>query len=446
MGVRYGGTRVGKGIALENWRMKFVLLPLGSAGDVHPLVWVAKVLAGRGHEVCMVAQAMVAEIPRRAGLRTIEVGTREEQEKVVKNPDLWHPKKGFQILAERFPHWAREMLPAIKAEIDAGPGETVLIAGGIALAGRMASEAWGVPCVTVHLQPSAFLSVEASPVMAAGLEWLPKMPRWVRRILFGMIHREVDRALARRVNEVRKELGLREAVRGIFREYWMSPDGVLALFPEWFAAKQKDWPEQAVTTRFPLYDEAGERGVDAELEEFFVECGAEKPVLFTPGSANLHAEEFFAVAAGACERMGRRGLLVTQYPEQVKRVPRGCRMFEYVPFSATFSRCAAVVHHGGVGTCAQGLAAGVPQLLMAMAHDQPDNGGRLRRMGVGDYVYPKKFTAERVAEKVEGLVRSSAVAAACAKYKKMMGEQMGREEFGKLVEGLGERGLRRRGS
>src|SRR5438445_634188 len=63
--------------------------------------------------------------------------------------------------------------------------------------------------------------------------------------------------------------------------------------------------------------------------------------------------------------------------------------FEYVRFVRVFGRAAAVVHHGGIGTTSQCFRAGVPQLIMPMAHDQPDNAARVKRMGVGDYLYPK---------------------------------------------------------
>jgi UDP:flavonoid glycosyltransferase YjiC (YdhE family) len=54
---------------------------------------------------------------------------------------------------------------------------------------------------------------------------------------------------------------------------------------------------------------------------------------------------------------------------------------------------AALVHHGGIGTTAQALAAGVPQLVVAMAHDQPDNGIRVRRLGVGDCLPALRYSA-----------------------------------------------------
>jgi UDP:flavonoid glycosyltransferase YjiC (YdhE family) len=86
---------------------------------------------------------------------------------------------------------------------------------------------------------------------------------------------------------------------------------------------------------------------------------------------------------------------------------------DYVPFSQVLPRAAAIVHHGGVGTTSQGLRAGIPQLLMPMAHDQPDNAARLVRLGVGDWLAPAKFSGQAVAARLQALLESAAVRASC---------------------------------
>ena len=80
---------------------------------------------------------------------------------------------------------------------------------------------------------------------------------------------------------------------------------------------------------------------------------------------------------------GRRGLLLSRHREHIPRtLPSDVRHVEYAPFSELLPRCAALVHHGGIGTSAQALAAGVPQLIMPMGHDQPDNSRACsRRIG-----------------------------------------------------------------
>ena len=78
---------------------------------------------------------------------------------------------------------------------------------------------------------------------------------------------------------------------------------------------------------------------------------------------------------------------MTRYPEQLPNdLGDSARHEVYVPSHRSFPNCAAVVHHGGIGTCAQALAAGVPQLTMPLAFDQPDNATRLRRLGVARWV------------------------------------------------------------
>jgi rhamnosyltransferase subunit B len=76
-------------------------------------------------------------------------------------------------------------------------------------------------------------------------------------------------------------------------------------------------------------------------------------------------------------------------------------------------RMAALVHHGGIGSCAQGLAAGVPHLIRPMAFDQFDNSRRLARLGVSEEISVKKFRGPAIAPALERLLNSPDVAAKC---------------------------------
>jgi UDP:flavonoid glycosyltransferase YjiC (YdhE family) len=123
---------------------------------------------------------------------------------------------------------------------------------------------------------------------------------------------------------------------------------------------------------------------------------------------------YFAAVAAALARLGRRGLLLTPFREQLPAtLPPGVAHFDYVPFSQVLPRAAAFVHHGGIGSCAQGLAAGVPQVVMPMAHDQPDNADRLRRLGVSRTLPPKHFRGPELAAVLDELGRDERTAKAC---------------------------------
>ena len=113
--------------------------------------------------------------------------------------------------------------------------------------------------------------------------------------------------------------------------------------------------------------------------------------------------------------MGARAIFATGHHDQLPaQLPATVLALDYAPFSRLLPRVAVVVHHGGIGTLAQALAAGVPQFVMPMAHDQPDNAHRLVRLGVARRLYPRQFVAARVGAALRHLLRDSGVRAACA--------------------------------
>jgi UDP:flavonoid glycosyltransferase YjiC (YdhE family) len=81
-----------------------------------------------------------------------------------------------------------------------------------------------------------------------------------------------------------------------------------------------------------------------------------------------------------------------------------------------------VVHHGGIGTTAQALAAAVPQLVMHMAHDQPDNAAHVLRLGVGKPISPKSFRAPAVTKALGELLNSPEIAMRCRSVAAMIGD------------------------
>jgi len=114
--------------------------------------------------------------------------------------------------------------------------------------------------------------------------------------------------------------------------------------------------------------------------------------------------------------MDRRGILLTRHREHVpKQLLPGVRHFDYIPFSQVLPRTAALVHHGGIGTTAQALAAGIPQLIMPMSHDQFDNASRVEKLGVGRTISVRKYQAENVANRLHALLGSEEIAGRCRK-------------------------------
>jgi len=427
--------------------MHAIVVALGSHGDVHPFIGLAQVLRGRGHRVSFAVNPHFEPLVRRAGFDDVApLGTAEQFTQGLHNPDIWHPTKGWKRVFELgvFPFLRPTYDLVVERNV---PGESVVVSHVLGIGARVACERHDIPIASVQLSPAVFRSVHESPTLP-GLFMPPWMPRWMKQTIWNGGDRYVlDPFVGPPVNALRREVGLSAPRAGIVRDYWFSPDLIVATFPAWFAPPQPDWPRQVRLTGFPLYDVVDVSPLGEELESFLAEGGDRadaKPIVFTPGTANIHGGPFFAAAADACRRLGRRGILLSRHREHVPRsLPAGVRHFDYAPFSRLLPRCATTVHHGGIGTTAQTLAAGIPHLVWPLSHDQLDNAARVRRLGCGSAVFPRKFTGPRVADALARLVDVPAVAAACAAVaQRFKGIRPPLEESADHIEALVEERLR----
>lgn len=408
--------------------MKILLIPQGSAGDVHPFLGLGSGLRDRGHDVTVLTNPLFQRETESLGLRFDPLGTIEEFREAISDPKLWDRRDAFRFVIER------GILPAAERTFERirdryADGETLILAAGIALGARMAEEKLGSALITVQLQPGVFKSVIRPPVFP-GAPIGPGSPRWLNRLFFKLAE---DHAIAaildRPFNVIRAGYGL-PPIRRVMFEWWNSPEAVLCLFPDWYGLPQPDWPKNVVLAGFPLFDAAHDCEPDPELEAFL--GAGDPPIVFTPGSAMIHASAFFREAVRACELLGRRGLFLTRTAGQVPTaLPDTIRRFDYAPFSKVLPRAAAIVHHGGVGTSAQGLAAGIPQLITPYAHDQPDNAHRLKSLGVADAIPAGRFRAAAAARKLRRLLESDSVRQNC---RRIAGEMNPRQSIAKACE------------
>jgi UDP:flavonoid glycosyltransferase YjiC (YdhE family) len=391
--------------------MNILLATFGTAGDVHPFIGLGSALRRRGHRITLMVSAFFERLARENDFDFVPLGTAEAFRRTLEHPHLWKSINGGRILA-------RAMADAIPLQYEAilerhVPGETMVIAVGACFGARMAHEKFGVPLVSVVLQPMAIRTTHQMPIVAP----LPRVPNWMPRLAKRVVSRGlleiVDQMLyVGEFNAFRSSVGLKP-VKRLLDNWWLSPQLVLAMFPDWFGPRQPDWPLSLRHTGFPMYD--GQLGVNALPDDVaaFLREG-EPPIVFTPGSGNMHARAFFESASEACVTLRRRGMLLSQFADQVpSRLPAGVRHFSFVPFADLLPRAAALVHHGGIGTMAQAMAAGIPQLIMPMAFDQPDNADRVKRLGVGDWLKPRSFRPRKVAGKLQQLLESPDVKEAC---------------------------------
>lgn len=402
--------------------MRVILVTLGSAGDVHPMVGLGLALSRQGHEVIVAANGHFRENVEEEGMEFVELGKVEHLDRLSANPDVWNPHKGLKLLFREV--YLPVVRPVYELIEERGDGKTVVASSIFMFGARIAHEKLGIPLVTIQLQPAAFWSV-MEPAAMPGLSFIPMLPLFLRRIVLGALDGLFDRVIGSEVNAVRATLGL-GPVRHVLSRWALSPQRVLGLFPEWYAPPAPDWPRQTRLTGFTGFDR-GRGYVMPDRVREFLDAG-DPPVVFTPGTAMQHGERFFGAAVEASTILGRRAMLLTMHEGHLpENLPDGVAHFDYLPFSSVLPRAAALVHHGGIGTVAQALAAGIPQLLMPMNYDQPDNAARLERLGVGAWVPPASFTGREVARKLDLLLGSKEVAKQCGLWQKRIDFNLGVE-------------------
>ena len=400
-----------------------VLVPIGSYGDVYPFVGLGLAMQKRGHRVTVITNEHFRPLMERAGLKFAACGDEAFYQRAIANPDLW-TSKGLQVAMGYTMQMQRELyekLMGVCEQEEGGMGEAVVVAHCLGFAARVAQEKHGLKVATVHLAPASIRTCYEVPRLQTVVD-VNRWPMWSKRLMWWMLDKwVVDGLICPMLNQWRGELGLGKVER-VLAGWWNSPLLTLGMFGSWFGPMQPDWPESMRVTGFGLYDE-GERGeVDEKVAGFL--DGGMPPVVFTPGSAMRHARGFFEAAVGACERLKVRGLLLTRHREQLPaKLPATVMHAEFVPLGRILGRCKAMVHHGGIGTCAQGLAAGVPQVVTPFSHDQPDNVARLKRLGVGCEVMPKRCSAKMLAEVLQEMMGSVKVKESC----KQVAEQMRKE-------------------
>jgi rhamnosyltransferase subunit B len=387
--------------------MRLLLITLGSHGDVHPFVGIAQALKRRGHNVAVMTNPHFGPLVERAGIAFEPVGSVETFNRGLDDPDVWHPHKG----PARVMHGVAETLEeTFNRTAEIAPRMDAVVGSSLCLGSLSAAEKMGFPYATAHLAPICVRSTIELPTLPGGVN-LSFMPAFMKRKFWdGADEWFIDPNIAPALNKLRTAHGL-PAVKHVLGSHWNAPMLTLGLWPDWFGPRLPDHPDQLRLTGFPLYDEADITPISSELDAWL--NAGDAPIAFTPGSAMKHGRSFFQSASDACVRIGRRGILLTRHDEQIPaKLPDGVIHVPYAPFGALLPRVAVMVHHGGIGTTAQCLRAGVRQCIMPMTHDQPDNASRCVKLGVARTLPRWRFSKRALARTLGQLLTDPNVARA----------------------------------
>lgn len=388
----------------DHW--DYLIYSLGTTGDALPFIKLAASLCAQGVKAAFIGNEKFAPLAGSMGIEFFSVSPRAAYENTYNNPLTWSRNHAQN-------HYNEFHFPAIKPTFKAiqkvvQQGNKPIIIYQDALSGaRMAAEEFGLKSCQIVLAPQGIGSMlKPSYPMCRQIEerlWseiFPKIREKAKKDTFNGLVRPL-------INPARKELGLSQWSLTDLPDMESSPS-ILALFPEWFKPNPGDWPKQLVNTGFILGDTQANYNA-SQLDEFINRHGS--PLAFTFGTGIPVTNLLINKIRHLCRVVGKPGVFIA-HSQSEKFIENGefpVLTLPSVPFSYLFARSALVIHHGGIGTCAQALASGVPQIISPYTFDQPDNAFLLWQLGISNAIDFLNDSVDQIASVVIDVMSSESI-------------------------------------
>jgi rhamnosyltransferase subunit B len=368
-----------------------VICTLGTRGDVLPFLAIARQFINAGHSVTILTNENWRGLVEHEGAHFHAIADEDEPQDERDDAEFFYSniypsfRRSFDFLAAK----AREK------------PNYVLIHRTNMLGADCCAEVFGLTNIKVALQPTAILSRKRPPWPLTGLAFGPLAP--VCKALLPLVYRlgTVSGPYRRLSNDFRRSVGVPHL------PFWrLPPTGaplLLMMCPDWFAMPQTDWPPECRLMGFPFQDAAEP---DEDIERFIAANGP--PLVFTPGTGIRNARHFFSRAVAICARTGLPGIVLGKDLHDLHpSAPVIAR--SYADLGWLLPRAKMLVHHGGIGSVAQAIRAGIPQLVMPERLDQPDNAVRVATLGLGGAIFSKATSVTRIAALIHEICNNAEV-------------------------------------
>jgi len=334
------------------------IVTLGTFGDILPFATLGEHLQLSGHVVIVLSNTNHETFVRSRGLNFVGVSESED------------PASGFD--PDKF--MIRDAIPAYKrittviADLMTRTPKLVIVNRSGNWGGLFASERYGLPLVSVVLQPSSVFEnghPVTSPVLSA-------------------------------VNRFRTSLGLAPLDSGGILEPACE---VISMFPAWFGYPESRSSAAGSCVGFP-FQNSSTNPLPRKIQDMVLRHGP--PVVFSAGTNVVDtnffdlADEFASITGFPVVAVGRGG---------GRKFLSKAQAYPFIDHGRLFPVARLIIHNGGIGVIAQAMRAAVPQIVIPSVWDQPDNARRVVDLGIGQVVSPDTASCKE-------LIRASYAAAA----------------------------------
>ena len=313
---------------------------------------------------------------------------------------------------------------------------TLVLALGDENGACVAAEKFNIPFVKMLLSPNMIFSAHRPP---APLKWaIPaRLPRFFVRFLLRRNRKTQFKVFCKMPHNAAYLATRKRLQCPLVFQTKSAARLQIGFFPEWFGMPAQDWPENLKLVGFPLQNRASEAS-RAAFDAFIQQQGA--PLIFTSGTGVQDVAGLFSEGREICEELQLPGVFVGgDNGAELLQGSALCMHMDYIDFEYALAKALAIIHHGGMGTIAQAIKAGIPQLIRPIKYDQPDNADRLYQLGLGTYVMPQRFKFELVAPMLANMLQQAKASKVLRHYAADVNNSSAIMVACDLIEQLGER-------
>jgi sterol 3beta-glucosyltransferase len=390
--------------------MRLTIVAPGSRGDVQPFVALGRGLSEAGYQVKIATYRHFADFVGRYGLEFAPIEGDPRQALEAQAGQHWM-ESGKSLV--KFMRRLRDLSTyeslhkSLNDTVEACRGTDAILYSPLGAAGYHVAERMGVPALYLLLQPIS-RSREIPSIFAPALPFGGTYNWWTNI----MAEQLVWQAVRTKINRWRRETLKLEPIPfgGPFNLLYRKHAPFIYGFSQHVVQRPHDWPEWHHITGYWFLDGAQEWSSPPELLDFL--SGEPRPIYLGFGSMSGHiARNLVDLAVEAVMMTTQRAVLLGGWAvAHDLDLPDSIYALESAPHDWLFPHMAAVIHHGGAGTVAAGLRAGVPSIIIPFFGDQPYWGQRVHALGVGPRpILRKKLTAEKLAAAIEQAVHDESM-------------------------------------
>lgn len=390
--------------------MKITISSHGTRGDVQPYLALAVGLQQAGHHVTLATSYNYTNWIETYGIQTHP--TSFSLQNFMQQPEVKAILKGRNILKQLriFRQMMSKGIEVVDDVWAAIQGADFAIQSPLSSGALEAAHIHGLPVALAY--PVPFAPTCAFPSFFIG--WARfSLGASYNRLTHTVMHQFLWRNMSGPItNTLRKKLSLPRQRSYAEQRTYAHKLGTPSLygFSSHIIPKPADWDALQHITGYWFLETPPDWQPSSELCHFLE--SDPPPVYLGFGSMNLgDSEAKTRLILKALELSGQRGVISTGWGALTSlSAPTNIFFVEDVPHTWLFPQMAAVVHHGGAGTTAVGLRAGVPNIITPLGADQYAWAERVVQLGVGPPAPAfKSLTAQKLARVITTAVQDSAL-------------------------------------